>query len=217
MNYSNVGIKMPEIVGPDQRALKIQISCSSLFDVLAVQLLMAIREARQLLVCEKCGDLFGSAAPGTRRKNLLCRLSEPRSPGRYAATDLRMRKARTLALFREGKQVEEIARRVKSKRETIQRSREDRRDIRSEEGNQMKKKRGRGEGSIFRRKDGRWSSVLSIGSGNGRRKRKTFYGPTDPDVRTRSPRQKMTCGLASLFHSIASRSRNSSIAGLRSL
>ena len=30
----------------------------------------------------------------------------------------------------------------------------------------MKKKRGRGEGSIFRRKDGRWSSVLSIGSGN---------------------------------------------------
>ncbi len=54
----------------------------------------------------------------------------------------------------------------------------------------MKKKRGRGEGSIFRRKDGRWSSVLSIGSGNGRRKRKTFYGPTEADVQDQITKAK---------------------------
>ena len=122
LNYSNVGIKMPETIAANEHSPKIQISCSSLFDVLVVQLWMAILEARQLMVCEECGDLFGSRAPRRLNERTFC--ADCRSngvPERYAATDLRMRKARALALFREGKQVEEIAPRVKSKRETIQR------------------------------------------------------------------------------------------------
>jgi integrase len=46
----------------------------------------------------------------------------------------------------------------------------------------MAKKRGAGEGSIFQRKDGRWSAVVTTGYENGRRKRKTYYGQTRKDV-----------------------------------
>ena len=43
-------------------------------------------------------------------------------------------------------------------------------------------KRGNSEGSIFRRKDGRWASVITLGWETGKRKRKTFYGKTRHDV-----------------------------------
>src|ERR1700674_2732859 len=38
--------------------------------------------------------------------------------------------------------------------------------------------RGRGEGSIYQRKDGRWASAISIVN----RKRRTFYGKTRKEV-----------------------------------
>lgn len=42
----------------------------------------------------------------------------------------------------------------------------------------MARKRGKNEGSIFQRKDGRWCGVLNIGWENGRRIRKNYYGKT---------------------------------------
>ncbi len=45
------------------------------------------------------------------------------------------------------------------------------------------KKRGRGEGSIFKRADGRWSASITIGTGpTGKRIRKQIYGDTKDDV-----------------------------------
>lgn len=44
-------------------------------------------------------------------------------------------------------------------------------------------KRGRHEGSIHKRKDGRWVAVLSVGYRNGKRHRKHFYGQTRGEVR----------------------------------
>src|SRR5438552_1124748 len=43
-------------------------------------------------------------------------------------------------------------------------------------------RRGRGEGSIYRRQDGRWAATISLGWSGGRRRRKTFYGPTRAEV-----------------------------------
>lgn len=44
--------------------------------------------------------------------------------------------------------------------------------------------RGKGEGSIFRRKsDGKWVGSLHLGYGNGRRQRRAFYGATQQEVR----------------------------------
>jgi integrase len=43
-------------------------------------------------------------------------------------------------------------------------------------------KRNAGEGSIFRRTDGRWCAILSLGWENGLRKRKSFYGDTAAEV-----------------------------------
>src|SRR5207302_9279189 len=41
----------------------------------------------------------------------------------------------------------------------------------------LRSRRGRGEGSIFRRKDGVWVGILSLGYGNdGRRHRRVVYG-----------------------------------------
>jgi len=46
-----------------------------------------------------------------------------------------------------------------------------------------RKRRGRGEGSIFKRADGRWSAEVSAGlREDGRRRRRTLYGPTKRDV-----------------------------------
>jgi integrase len=44
------------------------------------------------------------------------------------------------------------------------------------------RKRGRGEGSIFKRKDGRWCGMLNLGWEGGHRKRKCFYAGTAAEV-----------------------------------
>ena len=47
----------------------------------------------------------------------------------------------------------------------------------------MAKRRGNGEGSIYRRKDGKWCAVLTIGHDqNGKRKRRYLYGRTKAEV-----------------------------------
>jgi len=43
-------------------------------------------------------------------------------------------------------------------------------------------RRGNSEGSIFKRKDGRWASVVDLGWQDGKRKRKTYYGATRQEV-----------------------------------
>jgi integrase len=44
-------------------------------------------------------------------------------------------------------------------------------------------RRGRGEGSIFQRADGRWSATVSLGIGeDGKRRRRTVYGHTKGEV-----------------------------------
>ena len=48
----------------------------------------------------------------------------------------------------------------------------------------MKKHRGRNEGSITQRKDGRWSAIVSLGWADGKRQRKTIYGRTRAAVAT---------------------------------
>jgi integrase len=45
-----------------------------------------------------------------------------------------------------------------------------------------KRKRGQREGSIYKRKDGRWAAALNLGYQNGRLKRKMFYGKTRKEV-----------------------------------
>src|SRR5688500_7717901 len=46
-----------------------------------------------------------------------------------------------------------------------------------------RKRRGRGEGSIYLREDGRWSAMVSAGyDSSGRRLRKTVYGETKKEV-----------------------------------
>lgn len=44
-------------------------------------------------------------------------------------------------------------------------------------------KRAHHEGSIYQRKDGRWAASLTLGYENGQRKRKSFYGKTQREVR----------------------------------
>jgi integrase len=45
-----------------------------------------------------------------------------------------------------------------------------------------RRKRGQGEGSIFKRKDGRWASTINLGYLGGKLRRKTFYGKTRAEV-----------------------------------
>jgi len=54
----------------------------------------------------------------------------------------------------------------------------------------MAKKRGQNEGSIFKRKDGRWAATISLGWHDGRRARKHFYGATAEAVREQLDRAK---------------------------
>ena len=44
------------------------------------------------------------------------------------------------------------------------------------------RRRGRKEGSIYRRADGRWTAVVSVGYRSGKRKRKQLYGKTREEV-----------------------------------
>ena len=46
----------------------------------------------------------------------------------------------------------------------------------------MAKRRGRGEGSISKRKDGRWEARIDLGWETGKRLRKAFYGKTRAEV-----------------------------------
>lgn len=46
----------------------------------------------------------------------------------------------------------------------------------------MAKRRGRGEGTIFQRADGRWTGEVSLGYRAGQRTRKQVYGPTRAEV-----------------------------------
>ena len=43
-------------------------------------------------------------------------------------------------------------------------------------------KRGQNEGSIYKRRDGRWTAAVSLGYKDGKRWRKTFYGKTRREV-----------------------------------
>ncbi|HUQ70685.1 MAG TPA: site-specific integrase [Planctomycetaceae bacterium] len=53
----------------------------------------------------------------------------------------------------------------------------------------MAKKRGAGEGSITKRKDGRWSAILTVGySEAGKRLRRSVYGATKSEVTTKLTR-----------------------------
>lgn len=64
------------------------------------------------------------------------------------------------------------------------------------EPKKQKRRRGRGEGSIFQRDDGRWSATISLGTdANGKRQRRTIYGATKSDVTkelTRLQNQKLS-------------------------
>lgn len=46
----------------------------------------------------------------------------------------------------------------------------------------MSKKRGQNEGTVHKRKDGRWAATISLGYRGGKRVRKTFYGHTKAEV-----------------------------------
>lgn len=43
-------------------------------------------------------------------------------------------------------------------------------------------RRGNNEGSIYKRKDGRWASTINLGLQDGKNRRKTFYGNTRQEV-----------------------------------
>ncbi len=45
-----------------------------------------------------------------------------------------------------------------------------------------KRRRGHGEGSVYQRKDGRWTATIDLGWEDGKRKRKTYYGDTQREV-----------------------------------
>ena len=62
----------------------------------------------------------------------------------------------------------------------------------------MVKRRGHGEGSIYRRSDGRWCAALNLGKGtDGRRRRRIVYGKTRAEVR-----RKLTELHADLHHGV---------------
>ncbi|MSO29792.1 MAG: site-specific integrase [Acidobacteria bacterium] len=53
---------------------------------------------------------------------------------------------------------------------------------------EMSNRRGRHEGTIYQRQDGRWSGALDLGWDQGRRRRKNFYGATRAEVREKLTR-----------------------------
>jgi len=46
----------------------------------------------------------------------------------------------------------------------------------------MAKRRGNAEGSVYRRRDGRWTASVDLGQAGGRRRRRAFYGRTRQEV-----------------------------------
>lgn len=61
----------------------------------------------------------------------------------------------------------------------------------------MSKRRGHGEGSIYRRRDGAWVASLDLGHVNGKRKRKVVYGHTRKEAaeKLRQLQQQLDAGL----------------------
>ena len=57
-------------------------------------------------------------------------------------------------------------------------------------------RRANGEGSIFRRGDGRWTAQMSYPDENGQTQRRTVYGRTQADVRSKlkDARQRVEVG-----------------------
>ena len=56
-----------------------------------------------------------------------------------------------------------------------------------------KARRGRGEGSIYQRTDGKWCATLSVGyAANGRRRRQTLFGATKGEVQDKLAGVQMT-------------------------
>jgi len=49
----------------------------------------------------------------------------------------------------------------------------------------MARRRGGGEGTIPKRRDGHWEARVDLGWENGKRKRKSFYGETRAEVATK--------------------------------
>jgi integrase len=47
------------------------------------------------------------------------------------------------------------------------------------------RKRGQGEGSIYKRNDGRWTAAITLGYQGGKLKRKSFYGKTREEVQAK--------------------------------
>lgn len=45
-----------------------------------------------------------------------------------------------------------------------------------------KTRRSHGEGSVYRRSDGRWVAAIDLGWIDGKRRRKTVYGATEREV-----------------------------------
>jgi hypothetical protein len=65
----------------------------------------------------------------------------------------------------------------------------------------MAKRRGRGEGSIFKRKDGKWQGAITVGKkADGKQRRITVYGKTQADVRKQldALKQRINLGMVSL-------------------
>jgi len=48
-----------------------------------------------------------------------------------------------------------------------------------------RRRRGHGEGSIYRRPDGRWAATIDLGWQGGKRRRKFLYGKTRAEVARR--------------------------------
>ncbi len=61
----------------------------------------------------------------------------------------------------------------------------------------MTGRRGHGEGSIYRRKDGRWEGVIRLGWENGKQRKKSVYGGTQREVadKLRALRSQVARGL----------------------
>ncbi len=58
--------------------------------------------------------------------------------------------------------------------------------MRESKTNSKRKRRGRGEGAIYQRPDGRWVATVSLGYGaNGKRKRRTVYGKSKQEAQTK--------------------------------
>ena len=54
-------------------------------------------------------------------------------------------------------------------------------------------RRGRGEGSVYKRADGKWCAMMSVGyAADGRRRRRTIFGATKGDVQEKMAAVQMS-------------------------